>query len=297
MVRLSDDRALVLTTDFFPPVVDDPRTFGRVAAANALSDVFAMGGRPLAALNLVGFPRKLDLEILAEILEGGAEKVHEAGALVAGGHTVEDHEIKYGLAVTGVVHPDRVVRNHGMRPGDVLVLTKPLGTGLITSSIKVLRNSGPVVDEAIRWMTMLNSTGLDRILAAGPSAMTDVTGFGLLGHLSEMLAGQALEVTLDLAAIPLIEGVETCFHKKCCTRGARTNAEQVGDLVELDPGLDRWMRELLFDPQTSGGLLAAVPEERGADLATALREAGLELAAVIGSVAAAAAPRIRVRSR
>ena len=183
-MKLSDDRALVMTTDFFPPVVDDPFTFGRIAAANALSDVYAMGGRPIAALNLLGVPKDLPNEAVGELLAGGADMVRQAGAAIIGGHTVRDGDLKYGLSVTGEVHPERFVRNTGVQPNDFLVLTKPLGTGLVTTSIKNLCNRGPVVDEAVRWMTMLNDTGLEVILESEPHAMTDVTGFGLLGHLS-----------------------------------------------------------------------------------------------------------------
>lgn len=296
MLKISSEMALVFTTDFFAPVVDDPFTFGEVAAANALSDVFAMGGRVLAALNLVGFPKDLDTGILGDILSGGASKVGEAGGVVAGGHTVEDHEIKYGLAVTGRVHPGRVVLNHGLKPGDALVLTKPLGTGLITSSIKTRGNDGPEVQEAVRWMCTLNGTGLDHILEARPHAMTDVTGFGFLGHLSEMLARDPLAVTVRFGDIPLITGVERCFHRKCRTRGGPTNRAYVGDRLHLDPGLGEWDQELLLDPQTSGGLLVALPADRAEGLAAALREQGLQRCAVVGHVEAAPSPAIHVRA-
>lgn len=294
VMRISKDLALVFTTDFFPPIVDDPFEFGQIAAANSLSDVYAMGGRPLAALNLCGFPKELDVAILAEILAGGAAKVREAGAVIAGGHTVKDSEIKYGLAVTGTIHPERVLRNHGLRPGDVLVLTKPLGTGLITSSIKGRANDGPEVREAVRWMTMLNAVGIESVLAAAPHALTDVTGFGFLGHLSEMVAGDAVQVTVSCRAVPRIPGVEKCFEKGCRTKALATNLAYAGPLLDWEPGLGEWDRDLLLDPQTSGGLLAAVPADRAPGLVRELRAAGLVLAAEVGSVERSDRPRIRV---
>lgn len=294
VLRLTTDLALVFTTDFFPPMVDEPFTFGQIAAANALSDVFAMGGQVLAALNLVGFPKDLDTSILGRILEGGASKVVEANGAVAGGHTVEDQEVKYGLAVTGRVHPDAIVRNRGLVAGDVLLLTKPLGTGLITSSIKAMRNDGPEVAEAIRWMSTLNSAGLDRILQAKPNAMTDVTGFGFLGHLGEMLAQDPLHVVLHNDQIPRIQGVEKCFHKKCRTKGGPLNKRYVGERLEVPPGLDAWDEELLLDPQTSGGLLMSLDPARAEALLPDLRGAGLEQAAIVGEIRESDRPRIQV---
>ncbi len=293
-MKLSDDRALVMTTDFFPPVVDDPFTFGRIAAANALSDVYAMGGRPLAALNLLGVPKELPSDAVGELLAGGADMVRQAGAAIIGGHTVRDVDLKYGLSVTGEVHPDRFVRNTGVQPNDFLVLTKPLGTGLITTSIKNLGNRGPVVDEAVRWMTTLNDTGLDVILQSRPHAMTDVTGFGLLGHLSEMLGEDPMVARLQRSRLPRISGVEECFHAKCKTRAARTTAAFLGDKVSFHPRVDDWTRELLFDPQTSGGLLIALPPSRADNLVRRLQDQGLEQTAVIGSVTTGAAPGIQV---
>lgn len=295
VLRIADDRALVFTTDFFPPVVNDPFTFGQIAATNALSDVFAMGGRVLAALNLVAFPKDLDLAILGQILRGAADKVAECGGAVAGGHSVEDKEIKFGLAVTGEIHPDHVVRNRGARPGDTLILTKPLGSGLITSSIKVLKNDGEEVQEAVRWMTTLNQAGLEDILAAGPSAMTDVTGFGLLGHLAEMVGDDPLEAVIDFQKLPLIPGVERCFKRRCRTRGSATNRSYVGNRLRWDGSFGTWDEELLLDPQTSGGLLIAVAPERAADLLERLGQAGLDLAAEIGSFGASEQPAITVR--
>lgn len=294
VLRIAPDRALVLTTDFFPPVVDDPRVFGRVAAANALSDVYAMGGRPLAALNLLGVPRDLDSRIVAEILAGGADVVRQAGAVVAGGHTVHDNELKYGLAVTGEVHPERFIRNRGAQPNDFLVLTKPLGIGLVTSSIRAFANRGPLVDEAIRWMTTLNSVGLDRIIEARPHAMTDVTGFGLLGHLMELLGGDPLDARIDFDKVPRLPGIESCFNKSLKTKGARMTRRHVEGRVRFHPSLGEWDQELLFDPQTSGGLLVAVPPSRAEALVRDLRGLGLDYAAIIGSISASREPAVHV---
>lgn len=294
MIKIADDRALVMTTDFFPPVVDDPYTFGRIAAANALSDVYAMGGRPIAALNLLGVPPGVDREVIGEILAGGASMVSEAGAAIVGGHTVEDQEMKYGLSVTGEVHPEKFIRNTGIQPNDFLVLTKPLGTGLITTSVKTLGNHGPEVDRAIECMTTLNSTALDIILEAAPHAMTDVTGFGLLGHLREMLGCDSLVAKLRMSHVPRIEGVENCYKPKCRTRAGKQTAAFLGDKVSFHTSIGDWERELLFDPQTSGGLLIALPPSRAEALARRLRKEGLEQAAVIGSVVSGEGPAIQV---
>lgn len=296
MIKIADDRALVMTTDFFPPVVDDPFTFGRIAAANAFSDVYAMGGRPIAALNLLGVPSDVDPEVAAEILAGAAAIAIEAGAAIVGGHTVEDDQLKFGLAVTGEVHPERFIRNNTIQANDFLVLTKPLGAGLITSSIKTLGNQGDEVDEAIRWMTTLNSTALDVILEAEPHAMTDVTGFGLLGHLDEMLAGQRFVAKLQMASIPRIPGVERCFKPKCRTRAAKQTRTHLGDKVSFHKELGAWDRELLFDPQTSGGLLIALPPSRAEVLARRLRAEGLDHASVIGAIVPADAAGISVNA-
>lgn len=292
--RIAPDRALVLTNDFFPPMIDDPFAFGRVAAANALSDVFAMGGRPLAALNIVGFPKDLGPEVLAEMLAGGAEAVRESHAAIVGGHSIASSEVLYGLAVTGEVHPERVLRNNGAAPGDVLLLTKPLGSGLITSSIKARANEGPEVTEALRWMGTLNGLGLEAILQAPVHAMTDVTGFGLVGHLQEMVANDPLHAVIESAALPRIPGVENCFEPNNRTRGARENRELVADRMQTPSDLDEWTLELLSDPQTSGGLLIAVAEDGADRLLSELRDASLELAAIIGRMEEASAPGIRV---
>lgn len=281
--RIGDNRGLVVTTDFFPPMIDDPGLFGEVAAANALSDVFAMGGRPLVALNIVGFPKGLDLDILGEILAGGARKTAEAGAVIGGGHTVVDGEIKYGLAVTGEVTLDKIWANGALRPGDAVILTKPIGTGLISSAIKAKADNGPAVQEAIRWMKTLNGTGIEHLHAADVSAATDVTGFGLLGHACELVGGSTTLV-IERDRVPRIPGIEEYFVDECKTRGSRESREYFGNRIGLPEDLDDWTRDLLFDPQTSGGLLVGVRPDEADHVVGHLRNAGLEHAAVVGDV-------------
>jgi selenide,water dikinase len=273
--RLRDDCALVQSVDFFTPVVDDPATFGRIAAANALSDLYAMGARPLTALNLVGFPKCLDREVLIEILKGGQEKVTEAGAVIVGGHTVEDDEPKYGLAVTGVVDPARLVSTVGARPGDVLLLTKPLGTGILTTALKgeVLTESD--LADAIRGMQTLNQVASEVMLAVGVRACTDVTGFGLLGHALEM--AEASRVGLVIAAdrlhvYPL--AVEMAAIGLVPAGSYHTREHYLPRVVNRD-GLPPELVDILADPQTSGGLLMAVAPDRLAAMQAALGSRGV----------------------
>lgn len=274
-----------MTVDFFPPMVDDPFVFGQVAAANSLSDVYAMGGRPLVALNLVGFPSaKLGLEILQEILSGGADMARRAKTVIGGGHSIEDAEIKYGMAVTGEVHPDRVWKNGRVRIGDLLILTKPLGNGLIASAVKKEAAEGPAVAEALRWMTTLNGVGMEHLLAARVSTATDITGFGLAGHGRELVEGSGAMIEVRAADLPRIRGVESYFHDRFTTGGSRRTREFIRNSVAVAASVDRWTEELLFDPQTSGGLLVAVHPDDAERLLGRLREAGLENAAVIGEV-------------
>lgn len=283
--RIAPDRALVMTVDFFPPMVDDPFVFGQVAAANALSDVFAMGGRPLVALNLVGFPSTtLSLDILGEILRGGAVKVHEAGCVIGGGHTIEDAEVKYGLSVTGEVHPDRVWKNGAVKEGDLLVLTKPLGTGLASSAIKKEgRRGGPIAD-AERWMATLNSVGIEHLWSARVSSATDITGFGLLGHARELVAGSGWRLRIRASAVPRLAGIEELYFPKMKTGGAKRTREYVKKFVTLPADLDEWSEEILYDPQTSGGLLAAIDPRDAESVVRRLRDSGLERAAIVGEV-------------
>lgn len=281
--RLSPEQALVATVDYITPVVDDPYAFGQIAAANSLSDVYAMGARPLFALNVVGFPRdRLPLDTLARILEGGAAKAAEAGISVLGGHSIDDPEPKYGLVALGLVHPDRVVTNAGARPGDRLFLTKPLGMGVITTAIK--RDAAPavVVEQAVATMAALNRAAAEAMLEIGPHAATDVTGFGLLGHLLEMLNASGVGATLRLDQVPVLDGVWDLLRAEIYPGGTRRNHAHVSPRVDWGD-LDEYEQLLLADAQTSGGLLIAVPAERAGALHDALTARGV-LAAEIGAV-------------
>ena len=280
--RMSADVALVQTVDFFTPIVDDPYAWGRIAAANALSDVYAMGGRPLTALNLVAWPRALGFDLLGRVIEGGRDAVAEAGAAIVGGHSVDDPEPKYGLAVTGTVHPDRIVRTVGARPGDHLVLTKPLGTGIISSGIKERLASQSAVDTVVAQMSELNSAAADAMLEVGVRAATDVTGFGLVGHLLEMLSGD-VSARLEFGAIPVLPEAVELAARGVLPGGSKRNYETMRDLVQAD-GLDEPSRLVLFDAQTSGGLLMAVDPGDEPRLLEALAERGASGAARIGVV-------------
>jgi len=295
--RLRPDLAVVVTTDFFTPIVDDPYDWGRVAAANALSDVYAMGGAPLLALNLVAWPREgLAFDLLARVLDGGGDVVRAAGALVAGGHSIDDAEPKYGLAVVGTVDPERLLTNRSARAGDVLVLTKPIGLGVIATALK--RDAAPpgLVDEAIRVMTTLNEGARDAALAVGDAvhAATDVTGFGLLGHLREMLVASGLAAELDAATVPVIDGVRDLVAVDMVAGGTRRNHAFVSDRVDWG-ALPEPEQLLLADAQTSGGLLIAVAAERAGALVDALEARGTLAAAVVGRTASGRPGDIAVR--
>jgi selenide, water dikinase len=284
--RLGERLALVQTLDFFPPLVDDPFAFGQIAAANALSDVYAMNGQPLTAMNIVAFPDdQLPLTILAEILRGGAERVGAAGAVLVGGHSVRDTEIKYGLSVTGVVDPAEIITNAAARPGDLLVLTKPLGTGFITTAFKKGECPPEVLERAIASMIQLNALGRDGLRAAGGAhAVTDVTGFGLAGHAGEMADGSGQTIELDLAALPLIEGAEALAVPRFYTRASKSNRVYLEGRLEVAPNADALRLEFAFDAQTSGGLLIALPPAQAERLLDELRQRGAAAAAVVGRV-------------
>jgi selenide,water dikinase len=263
--RLNDEQAIICTLDFFPPVVDDPYQFGQIAAANALSDVYAMGGEPLLALNLAGFPEELPMEILAEIFRGGADKVAEAGAVVAGGHTVTDEEPKYGLSVVGLIHPSKVLTKSGAKPGDILVLTKPIGTGVITTALKKdLLKANAHLEAAVASMCRLNRQAARLLQEAGVTACTDITGFGLLGHGSEMAGQGKVSFELWAEAVPVLPGAEEYAWEGIAPGGLRRNRDYLlgNGLVTVDEDVRPERATLLFDPQTSGGLLAAVAPDR-----------------------------------
>lgn len=282
--RLDDERALVVTADFITPVVDDPRTFGRVAAANSLSDVYAMGGVPLVALNLAGFPQKeVPAAVLAAIFAGAASVCTEAGCVIAGGHTVRDSEVKFGLSVTGLVHPDRILRNCTARPGDLLVLTKPLGTGALIAANRAGKLTTAEYDALISCMTSLNSCGA-MLHDLGATACTDVTGFGLSGHGLEMARGAGVQLVLEASALPLLpRAVELCASGFTCG-GTTANASFTTPQLRLADSLDEGMIGLLHDPQTSGGLLIAVPPDRCDTLVLSAQAAGALAATVVGEV-------------
>jgi len=281
--RLRPDLAIVNTVDFFTPIVDDPYVFGQIAAANALSDIYAMGADPVTALNIVAFPKgTLDLEVLGEILKGGAERAREAGAVVVGGHSIIDQELKYGMAVTGAVHPDRVIRNVGVRDGDALVLTKPLGTGIITTALKRRKASAASVRAAVKSMVALNKTASAIMRRFPVHACSDVTGYGLLGHAYEMASGSGVTVVLESATLPLLPGVARLAAGGYLTGGCKRNRSYLDGKVAVAPRVAKDLEEVAFDPQTSGGLLIALPKGKAPQLVKALRAARVTAATVVG---------------
>ncbi len=292
--RLSDGLALVQTVDFFTPIVDDPYTFGQIAAVNALSDVYAMGGRPLTSLAMVCFPEKGDLEVLEQILAGGLSKMVEAGCTVVGGHSVRDDELKFGYAVTGTIHPDRVLANRGAQPGDALLLTKALGTGVISTAIKRGKAEPAWVEAAVRSMTTLNKTAAEVITAAsGVHALTDITGFGLVGHAREMARASDVSLRIYASHVPLLAGALDCVRAGYVPGGLKANLEFAECNVGYEPGIPDEIRTVLFDPQTAGGLLIAVAAGEADGVPVALRQAGV-FCAHIGEVLPGAKPLIRV---
>lgn len=268
VVRIAPDLALVQTVDFFTPIVDDPYDFGRIAAANALSDVYAMGGRPLSALSLVAFPlERLGASVLREILCGGLDVVEQAGAMVVGGHSIDDPEPKFGLAVTGLVHPDEVLTNAGGRAGDALVLTKPLGVGAISTALKRGLAGPDDLAAAVSTMVALNDVAAVAACAAGAHGMTDVTGFGLLVHLHELALASGLAAEVDADAVPALAGVEELLaHDDAVSGGSRSNRAYAAGFSDFDDEVPEWRRRLVTDATTSGGLLIALLEERAADV-------------------------------
>ena len=292
MYRLNDDTALIVTVDFFPPITDDPYEFGAIAAANSLSDVYAMGGKPLIALNVVGFPASLDKEILGKTLQGGYAKAAEAECLIVGGHTVDDPEPKYGLSVIGVVEPGKQVSNANAQAGDVLVLSKPIGTGIITTAGKQGVVDADVLAGAVDNMAALNLPASRAMQRVGVNAATDVTGFGLLGHLKSMVKGSGVSAEVDLSSVPVLPGTRDLLERGVAPGGTHRNVSSVNDAVNWHADLTDNDRMLLCDAQTSGGLLMSVPSAKADDLIAALREEGAPCAAVVGRVTAGVAGTI-----
>ena len=292
--RVSADTALIQTVDFFPPVVDDPYDFGRIAASNALSDVYAMGGVPKLAMNLLAIPSCLGAEVAGAILAGGADKAVEAGAVIAGGHSIEDQEPKYGMCVTGFARPEDILTNSGARPGDLLVLTKALGTGILTTGAKAELLSEAEYRSMVELMASLNRLAQAAMMPARPNACTDVTGFGLMGHIKELAQGSGVSVELWSQEIPVVPKALELAREGIIPGGAYRNRDFVGDSAEIGAGVSLALTDVLFDPQTAGGLLIAVPEERAAELLARLEDGGVS-AAAIGRALEAGGPLIRVK--
>jgi len=297
VIRLSAERALVLTTDFFTPIVDDAYTFGQIAAANALSDVYAMGGKPLWCLNLVAWPReKLPFDLLGDVLRGGADVAARAGAVILGGHSIDDPEPKYGLVVVGEVHPDRMTTNAAARAGDRLVLTKPIGTGIVATALKKGAAGADAVAAATASMTALNDGAAQAARDAGVRSATDVSGFGLLGHLGAMLAASGVAAEIWAAAVPRLVGVRRLAEEGHIAGGTRRNLEAASETTEFDPALDEIERLILADAQTSGGLLLAVRPALASKLVSSLVSRKSLAADIIGTVTDGAAGTIAVRA-
>jgi selenide,water dikinase len=293
--RLTPELALIQTVDFFTPIVNDPYEFGAIAAANALSDIYAMGGRPLLAMNIACFPLKSESpDTLKAVLRGGLDKVHEAGALLVGGHSVEDAEMKYGLAVTGLVHPERIYTKAGARPRDLLLLTKPLGTGIIATALKARLASREAEEAAIRVMAALNRAAAEALEGLEVHAVTDITGFGLLGHGLEMARASQVELTIFAGRVPVLSWAREYAAMGLVPGGSHANRRFCEKHLTLDPGVDPVMADLLSDAQTSGGLFIAVAPHHGGELLSRLKERGVLEAAIMGEVGGTGAGRIRV---
>ncbi len=283
--KVTDDIAIIQTVDFFTPVVDDPYWFGQIAAANALSDIYAMGGFPRTAMNLVAFPiKQMDISILRRILEGGLDKMKEAGVVLIGGHSVEDKELKYGLAVTGFIHPDMVITKGNLELGDQLILTKALGTGIINTAIKGKQASEEIIEKVTLLMATLNSNAAEVMAKYPVHACTDITGFGLLGHLAEMVDGSGLGIELRADRIPIISEAFEYAGMGLIPAGAYRNREFRAQMIEFSTFVKRSLQDILFDPQTSGGLLISVDRESAADLLDGLKKKGIDSPALIGEV-------------
>ena len=290
--RLTPELALIQTVDFFTPIVNDPYQFGAIAAANALSDIYAMGGRPLMALNIACFPLKTGPDTMKAVLRGGLDKVHEAGALLVGGHSVEDPELKYGLAVTGVAHPDRIFTKAGARLGDLLILTKPLGTGIIATALKGRLASKEAEAAAIRVMSALNRAAAEALDGLEVHAVTDITGFGLLGHGLEMARASQAELTILASRVPVLSWAREYAALGLVPAGSHANRRFCENHLTLEPGVDQVTQDLLSDAQTSGGLFIAIAPQDGETLMKRLKDAGVTEAAIIGEVTGAGAGRI-----
>jgi selenide,water dikinase len=295
--KVSEDLALIQTVDFFTPIVDDPYAFGQIAAANALSDVYAMGGVPKTAMNLVAFPLKeMDLSVLREIIRGGLDKMREARVVLVGGHSVEDKELKYGLSVTGFIHPDRILTKKNLKAGDRLILTKPLGTGIINTAIKGALASKEITDTVTRLMATLNKDAAEILRYYPVHACTDITGFGFLGHIAEMVVDSGTGIHIQANCVPILPQTLNYAGMGLVPAGAYKNREFFERHVDIAPGVDRLIQDILFDPQTSGGLLISVQGNRAEDLLQKLKQKGVRDAAIVGQVVPEPKERIIVDS-
>ncbi len=294
--KLSDELAIIQTIDFFTPIVDDPYTFGQIAVANALSDVYAMGGKPLTAMNVVCFPVKsMDITILKAILKGGVDKILEAGALLVGGHSIEDNELKYGLSVTGIIHPKRLVTNSGARAGDQLILTKPLGTGIISTAVKAKAASIETITKIDSTMAALNKKASELMQEVGVHAATDITGFGLLGHSVQMAENSKVGINICSASLPIFPEAERFAKRGHCPGGLYRNRDFYGNSVLFDDEVPAHIPDILFDPQTSGGLLISLAPQKAKLLMETLKQASVKEAAIIGEVTREAKGIVRIR--
>jgi selenide,water dikinase len=283
--KINSDLALVQTLDFITPICDDPFEFGRIAACNSLSDIYAMGGKPITAMNIVSFPlKKFSPDTLNLILKGGLEIMNEAHVQLMGGHSVDDPELKYGLSVTGTIHPDRIIRNNGIKPGDSLVLTKPLGTGIIATALKGGVADAGIASGAIKSMTTLNKTACEIMLKYNPNACTDVTGFGLIGHILEMIEGNAMSVILDSSSIPILDGAEEYADSGLIPGGLYRNRDYASSICAVSESVWQAVADIIFDPQTSGGLLISLPRNDAELMLQEMHSSGIAFAAIIGEV-------------
>jgi selenide,water dikinase len=293
--KLSDDVAIIQTIDFFTPIVDDPYDFGQITVANALSDVYAMGGKPLTALNIVCFPiNKLDISILKDMLKGGIDKMKEAGVTLVGGHSIDDAELKYGLSVTGTVHPEYLVTNSGAKAGDKLILTKPLGTGIISTALKAGKVSKETIAKMTKYMAALNKKASELMQEVGVHACTDITGFGLLGHACQLAQNSQVGIKINSSAVPVFTEVEDFAKAGLCPGGLYRNRDFYGKMVEFSNQVPDYTRDILFDAQTSGGLLISLAPETAELLVKKLQKAGVQDAAIIGEVISKPAEKIIV---
>ena len=296
--KLDDERALVQSVDVFTPVVDDPYLFGQIAAANSVSDIYAMGGKPLTALSIIGFPvDRVSHRVMNKMMQGGIDKLREAGTVVLGGHSIKNKEIMFGFAVTGLIHPRRIITNDKAKPGDVLILTKPLGTGTLSFAAQIGKAEAGWLKEIGCSMSELNRTAAEIMVEAGVRAATDVTGFGLLGHLSEIAVQSGVTAEVYADAVPLFVGVLSCLRRQIISGAIERNREYASKFVERDKNVEEELETALYDPQTSGGLLMCVGAKKASGFITKLKKAGLERAAVIGRIAGRSAGKILIRRK